>query len=94
MRRWPPLPRLAPVPRYKVHFKGPQLTEEHIGRLVESGVDWQRSGSEIRDGVLHVGAAYHDVLAEAEDEAAAEQAVRAALGPDAGLVSDFSAVLA
>lgn len=76
--------------RYHVHFHG-NLLGPHSAKLANADIRLERSHADAREGVMYSGPVFHIVSVEAEDEAGAEQAVKEALGPDAGEFKDWRA---
>ena len=77
--------------KWRVDFHG-YLSDGHMKELADAVIEYQQGGSEVGpSGEMRSGLARHEVLVEAEDEAAAQDAVRSAIGPDAEGFSEWHA---
>jgi hypothetical protein len=71
------------VSKWRVDFHG-YLSDPHMARLDEAGIEYQSGASERGPGgEFRSGLPRNVVIVEADDQTAAEQAVRDAIGPDA-----------
>jgi len=74
--------------RYHVHFHG-NLLDPQAAKLANANIQLERIYADNRKGVMYSGPVFHVVSVEADAETRAEQAVKDALGRDAGGFKDW-----
>jgi hypothetical protein len=78
------------VPAFLVRFKG-LLTRQERDRLEAAGITIEAKERSLRIGVVKTGRPIYTARVEADSEAEALQAVKAALDPDAANFSNWEA---